>query len=287
LSVHESHERFQISAAERGAWLKHMRATLDSLPLDDTVKHALRQFFVQSSAYMVDKPTEPIEHGELAQRWDGQLALDETMREIAAGRDDEAIAKARQFADRPSVFVGLLTRMMQTRRDGLIDFVVDVLERDASITLHRFAGKTLLHYAAGAGCLEAVRLLLRLGMDPNVQDSGKHTPLYSVANECAIETGPEIVRALVDAGANVNWQGGAAQATPLHMAARRGHLSIAQALLDCGATADLKDRKGETPRQRAINCRKPSIVQLLAEPCVGYRRSSAVEIPAIRCPDRN
>jgi ankyrin repeat protein len=54
------------------------------------------------------------------------------------------------------------------------------------------------------------------------------------------------------------------QATALHMAARRGHLEIARVLLDCGATVDVKDRKGEIPLQRAINCRRHAVAQLLA-----------------------
>src|SRR5206468_13004031 len=96
----------------------------------------------------------------------------------------------------------------------------------------------LLHFAAGAGCLEVVALLLRLGADPNVQGRGDHTPLYCVANECASETGPEVVRALVRAGADVNACGGVTRATALHMAARRGYVDIARALLDSGAAVN-------------------------------------------------
>src|SRR5215510_1428164 len=32
LSLRESHARFEISAAQRSAWLKHMNATLDTAP---------------------------------------------------------------------------------------------------------------------------------------------------------------------------------------------------------------------------------------------------------------
>jgi len=90
----------------------------------------------------------------------------------------------------------------------LIHFVIDAAESDPSLATRRFAGTTLLHFAAGAGCLEVVALLLRLGVDPNIHGRGDHTPLYCVANECASETGPEVVRALVRAGADVNACGG-------------------------------------------------------------------------------
>src|SRR5215468_10781051 len=45
LSLRESHARFQISPAQRSAWLKNMEATIDSAPLDEPTRTALRQFF--------------------------------------------------------------------------------------------------------------------------------------------------------------------------------------------------------------------------------------------------
>jgi ankyrin repeat protein len=122
-----------------------------------------------------------------------------------------------------------------------------------------------LHFAAGAGCPEIVALLLRLRADPDVLDRGNHPPLYRLANECAADTGPEIVRMLVSAGADVNHCGGVTRATPLHMAARRGYVSIARALLDLGAAREARDAKGCTPLGRAINCRKPEVARLLRD----------------------
>ena len=263
LSLHESHSRFRIGPAERSAWLKNMEATLDAAPLDDETRKTLQQFFVHSSAYVVDKTTVQLQDKELDARWSEQRMLEDAISAIAAGRDHEALAVAPRFASRPSVFVGLLTRMMLSGRAELISFVINAVEHESSLATRRFAGKTLLHFASGAGCLEVVAALLRLGAPPNIQDSGGHTPLYCVANECATEAGPNIVRALVQAGADVNACAGVMQTTPLHMAARQGHLEIARALLDCGAAVEVRDRKGETPLQRAINCRRHTIVQLL------------------------
>jgi hemoglobin len=264
LSLRESHARFRIGAAERSAWLKHMQAALDAVPTDEGTRKSLRQFFFQSSAYVIGKEAAGPESEELRARWAEQRTLDEAIAAIAAGHVDEALALAPRFASRPSVFVGLLARMMQSRRDALIPFVIDAVERDPSVMMPRFAGRTLLHFASGAGCLAVVKSLLRLGADPNTQDSGGHTPLYRVANECGSDAGPEIVRALVHAGGDVNACGGVTRATPLHMAARRGFMGIAQALLDCGAATDVKDSKGDTPLQRALNCRKKEVARLLA-----------------------
>ena len=265
LSLRESHARFLVGLTERRAWLKHMGATLDATPLDETTRKALRQFFEHSSAYVVGKETPRPEHDELAARWDEQRFLDHAVAAIAEGRDHEAMVLAPRFASRPTVFVGVLARMIQSGRADLIRFAMDAVERDPALATRRSGGRTLLHYASGAGCLEVVASLLRLGTDPDVQDSGGHTPLYCVANQCASETGPAVVRALVRAGANVNACGGVTRATPLHMAARRGYVEIARALLDCAAAIGARDSKGVTPLQRAVNCRRDAVVQLLEE----------------------
>jgi len=281
LSLRESHARFRIGAAERRAWLEHMAATLEAARLDEATRRALSQFFEHSSAYVTGKETPGPKHDELAERWGEQRVLDDAVAAIAAGRDSEATALAARFVSRPAVFVGLLARMVQTGRAGLTDFVVDAVERDPSLGTRRSGGRTLLHYASGAGCLVVVRLLLRLGTDPGILDGGSHTPLYRAANECGAETGPEIVMALVEAGADVNARGGVTRGTPLHMAARRGYVEIARALLDCGAALDARDTKGDTPLQRAINCRRDAVARLLAE------RAGKAPTPKLRAREKS
>jgi hemoglobin len=263
LSLRESHARFQIGPDARRAWLKNMNHTLDASPLDETTRNALRNFFLHSSAYVIGSENGEPDHEELAARWSEQLALDRVIATIVAGQVEETLALAPRFASRPSVFVGILARMIQSGRPRLIRFVIHAVEKDPSVATQRFNEGTVLHFAAAAGCLEVVALLLRRGVDPNIKGRGEHTPLYCVANQCASETGPEIVRTLVRAGADVNANDGVTRATALHMAARRGHLEIARALLDAGAAVSARDRKGDTPLQRAVNCRKNEVAQLL------------------------
>ena len=56
---------------------------------------------------------------------------------------------------------------------------------------------------------------------------------------------------------------GVKHCTPLHMAARRGNVEVAQALLDCGANLEACDSLGETPLRRAVNCDKIGVASLL------------------------
>jgi len=156
-----------------------MGAALEAVPLDAGTRIELREFFGQSSAYMVgEKSAVPPAQEELAARWGAQLTLDGVIEEIASGDDGAVVAMAPQFGARPSVFVGLLARMAQTGRGALIRSVVDAVERDPDL------GRTLLDFAVGAGGVELVLLLPRLGTDPDLEDSGGHTPLYAVAYEC-------------------------------------------------------------------------------------------------------
>jgi truncated hemoglobin YjbI len=263
LSLRESHARFEIGLAERGAWLKQMKATLDASPYYAETQNTLQRFFEQSSAYVVGKEDAQAEHHGLTARWSEQKILDDTVAAIATGCDEGAIVLAARFSCRPTVFVGILARMVQSSRAPLVDFVIGAVERDPLLRERRFGGRTLLHYGSAAGCVPVVKLLLGLGAVPDVQDSGGHTPLYSVANGCSSQTGPEVVCALVRAGADVNACGGVTRATALHMAARRGYAEIAKALLDSGAAMELRDSKGDTPLQRAVNCRRPTVATLL------------------------
>lgn len=179
-------------------------ATLDTTPLDDATRQALRQFFEHTSAYVRGTDAAQPEHDELAARWVEQLALDDAVTAIAAGRDQEAIDHAPRFVSRLAVFAGLLARMLQSGRPALIRFVVDAR---SSATRH-------LRRAVMKGACFSITLQARgacrwwhrcsgSALTQGFEDSGGHAPLYRVANECASQTGPEVVGALVRAGANI------------------------------------------------------------------------------------
>lgn len=265
LSLRESHGRFQINADEKNAWLNLMNATLRELALPDPAYDALNELFSHGADYVVSHEAPHPKNIELASRWEEQLQLDELIQAIVAGQDDQVLRIAPRFVRRPSVFIGVSARMMQSNRPSLIAFVTEVVQRDPILAKSRFCNRGLLHFAAGAGCVEVVALLLRLGSNPNLLDGGRHSPLYSLANECKSDTADEVVRLLVESGANINANGGVTRSTALHAAARRGNTRMIASLLGHGADIEAKDSKGHTPLQRAINCRQRSAVRYLLE----------------------
>jgi truncated hemoglobin YjbI len=150
------------------------------------------------------------------------------------------------------------------------DRFISEVERDRScVRLRGLRGQTLLHDATMVGEAELAALLIRLGADPDAREPEGHTPLYRAS------TG-DVARVLLEAGATVDVASGPTQGTALHQAARRGSVSVAQALLDHGAAIDARDAKGQTPLRRAVNCRQPQIVRLLvrhgADPHAADRR---------------
>jgi len=210
-------------------------------------------------------------HKEIATRWNAQRSIEETVAAIRGGDADRAIALMESPALRDhcachrSVLVSLLAIMNGGKHPVLMEYVRSRLTNDQALVRQRYRyGRTLLH-EAGGGSLPTVQLLLQLGADPNATDQGGHTPLYSVGNECGPAGGGDVVRALAQAGANVNAQSGVKRCTPLHMAARRGNIAAAEVLLEYGANIEARDSMGETPLRRAVNCGKTETAVFLLD----------------------
>ena len=264
VSLRESHQRFPLEKRHRDAWIRNMAKALEDVEIADPARTALQNFFERAAAYMVgDKPGTKRLNQELGKRWTGQRNADDAVEAIRGGQAERAIELTR--ASHRAVLPGLLGLMMAGGNPEMLQHVHREITADSSLIGQRYAGRTLLHFAAAAGSLRTVELLLRHGADPNALDGGKHTPLYCVGNECASAESADVVHALVRSGARVDAADGVTAATPLHMAARRGNAVVAKALLECGAGWHLRDRRGDTPFDRAVNCKKPHVAQLLRE----------------------
>jgi ankyrin repeat protein len=204
------------------------------------------------------------------QRWSEQRALDDVVAAIR-GRDAGRVIELAQsapldfrFARDRAVFAHVLALMLGSGHHALLEYAERALRADPALKeVRNRYGRTLLHDASAQGSVRMVELLLQLGADPNVRSPGGHAPLYCVANECRVAGGGDIVRALIRAGAHVDARSDSKLCTALHMAARRGNTEIAEALMDCGADIHARDRGGDTPLQRAKNCRKAGVAALL------------------------
>jgi truncated hemoglobin YjbI len=295
-SLREAHGRFRIGKQEQAAWLGHMQAAIDDVGIPEPARGALRRFFAASSPFMINHP-EPVEKlpdlateseiwtqdqepgaGDfdrvLMWRWDRLRALEAVVQAVRQGDAKGALDMIASpvvetcLREDRAAMLSLLAVLGLSGSADLFDDMRRRLEGEPELAREPHAsGRTLLHDAAGGWRPELIALLLRLGADANARDAFGHTPLYYAGNAVPetgdAEDGGEAVRELVKGGADVNAQDGVKRCTALHMAARRGHVEVAEALVACGAGLEVRDSLGDTPLRRAVNCGKGEVTAFL------------------------
>jgi ankyrin repeat protein len=136
-----------------------------------------------------------------------------------------------------------------------------LLDRDPSLSRAEYWYQHPLHYAARGGNLEAVRLLLDAGGDPewNAYD-GKLAAM-------ARERGHEAVAKLLEDTCRRHGRVAPHETDhPIHEAAKRGDTGAVRTFLDADPTlVNLGDRDGGTPLHHAVRCRRHDVIALLLD----------------------
>jgi ankyrin repeat protein len=159
---------------------------------------------------------------------------------VLAGR---ATAAQNSFAD---VYTAI-------RNNDLKELQSLVAGKKAGIADER--GRTPLMYAAGAGSIEAMKILLDAGADPNTADSFGATPLMFGIRDIAK------VRLLLDAGARVNDKSKQDQTALIVAAANPGSLETIRLLTAKGASAKAVGAAGRTGLIVAAETNDPATVE--------------------------
>jgi ankyrin repeat protein len=135
-------------------------------------------------------------------------------------------------------------------------------------------GMTALHYAAQAGHLDVVDILLRYHADVNALDSRGRTALMEAchAGPWKSEPAEEIIQLLLDHNAQID----------LFQAAAMGQTGLIQSILDRdGTLIDSPDNRGRTALFHAARNNRFAAVKLLVERGADVNRSDAVGIAAL------
>ncbi|NKB71485.1 MAG: sigma-70 family RNA polymerase sigma factor [Candidatus Latescibacteria bacterium] len=117
--------------------------------------------------------------------------------------------------------------------------------------------------------VEILRLMIEDGADVNATGQDQATILHRIIGETSKWADAEkvpFIKLLLEAGANIDAREESLQATPLALAARYGHLEVAQLLLEQGAQSGLPDdEQWATPLAQAEKGSHAALVELLQQ----------------------
>ena len=109
--------------------------------------------------------------------------------------------------------------------------------------------------ALGTSQLEMVKFLISARADVEQTGLQEKSPLF-------FATYPEAAEVLINAGANVNFENDEGS-TPLHEAAKEGHVDVAKILIDHGAKVNARNQQKQTPLHLAAEQGQAEMCELL------------------------
>ena len=143
-----------------------------------------------------------------------------------------------------------------------------LLSKRVNVNAPQPDGTTALHWATHWNDAEAVKVLLGAGASPAVTNRFGASPL----SEAALSGNADVLKLLLDAGADAKSVATADGETVLMRAARSGSVEAVRLLLDRGADVNARERyKGQTALMWAAVERHAPVVKLLLERGADWR----------------
>ncbi|HNT28501.1 MAG TPA: ankyrin repeat domain-containing protein [bacterium] len=155
-----------------------------------------------------------------------------------------------------------IDEFVSAAREGDLNAVKTFYNTGGDINKPNARGQTALMWAAQRGHLEVVKFLVQLGANVNAVDADRQEPVLMWATKKGHK---EVVEFLIASGADVN-QGDQFKETPLMDAARYGHKDLCELLLNKRARVNDTDVNGESALMWAAANGVAEVVKFL----IGY-----------------
>jgi len=153
------------------------------------------------------------------------------------------------------------TPLMAALNPNCYDVAAFLISQGADVNHTGTGGNTAFINVAGRGTVSIAELLLKHGTDINAQNEFGQSAL----TVCAWSRNPDAMsKFLIINGVEINPKERTAY-TPLHNAARQGHLALVENLVHSGAQVNRLDEDGYTPLNFAIINKNPDIVKYLVD----------------------
>ncbi|XP_066918362.1 E3 ubiquitin-protein ligase mib1-like isoform X2 [Clytia hemisphaerica] len=172
--------------------------------------------------------------------------------------------------------------LVKAAAEGNLKQINELFKTRAAKVDEVFAGHTALQAACQNGQVEAIKLLLEMQADTEIQDKDGDRAIHH-ATFCDKETP---IRLLIEAGADICSRNKRRQSA-LHVAVNKGHLKSIETLLELNIHANLQDSEGDTALHDAITKKRDDVVAMLLEQgadisMTNYNGFNAVHHAALR-----
>jgi uncharacterized protein len=153
-----------------------------------------------------------------------------------------------------------MTMLMEAVRNNDAALVRELISRGSQVDERDAKGDAPLIIAAYQGYTDIVKLLLEAGADVSVVDPGmKATALHAAA----YAGNAEAARLLIEHGIDIDRQGPYNGYTALHDAIWQNNVEAARVLIEAGANLEIRSNAGETPQAFARSRNRREIAALI------------------------
>ena len=173
-------------------------------------------------------------------------------------------------------------KLIDAAMDGNLTQVQQLIDDGVDINTIAACNRTALSLAIQGGHIPVIQALLDAGADPNLPDEtddglAAGSPLMQAASTFFATNRGDMVRLLIQRGANLNQQDAEGQTALMH-ALEYSDIDVIETLIKAGADIDLQDDEGNTALMMVELSKSTKLVKLLKQAGASQKGLKEVEL---------